>query len=111
MEEGVQRAKEGQSVITGTSERFNQIFGSINKVAEEIRVVAKETESLSQANQKVMEAIDTIAAISEETAASSEEVVATVENQGNNVNAVSMGMKRLVDFSESLAHAVQKFKV
>jgi methyl-accepting chemotaxis protein len=111
MEEGVQRAKEGQSVISGTSERFNQIFGSINKVAEEIRVVAKETESLSQANQKVMEAIDTIAAISEETAASSEEVVATVENQGNNVNAVSMGMKRLVDFSENLAHAVQKFKV
>lgn len=111
MEEGVQRAKEGQNVVAGTSERFSQIFASINKVAEEIRGVAKETQSLSQANQKVMEAIDTIAAISEETAASSQEVVATVESQANNVSAVSVGMQRLVDFSKSLEEELQKFKV
>lgn len=111
MGESVEKAKEGRKVISGTSERFNQIFSSINKVAEEIRVVAAETQSLSQSNQKAMEAIDTIAAISEETAASSEEVVATVENQGNSVAEIADGVKQLAEFSENLGQAVSKFKL
>lgn len=111
MEVGVTRANEGRQVISGTSERFNQIFASINKVAEEIRGVAKETKSLSQANQKVMEAMDTIAAISEQTAASSQEVVATVENQSNSVAQIANGMKRLTTYSNDLDQAVSKFKV
>jgi methyl-accepting chemotaxis protein len=111
MEVGVGRANEGRQVIAGTSERFNQIFGSINKVADQIREVAKETQSLNQANQKVMEAIDTIAAISEQTAASSQEVVATVENQSTNVAQIADGMDGLNAYFNELGEAVAKFKV
>jgi methyl-accepting chemotaxis protein len=111
MEEGVARANEGRQVITGTSERFSQIFASINKVADQIQEVAKETKSLTQANEKVMEAMDTIAAISEETAASSEEVVATVDTQSSNVSQIADGMKDLNRYFGELGEAVAKFKV
>lgn len=111
IEENTGIANEGYRTISGTSERFNQIFGSITKVAEEIRVVAKETENLNQANQKMIESIDTIAAISEKTAASSEEIMTTVENQENNVNLMAQGMENLSSFSENLVKSVARFQV
>lgn len=109
MEESVNQASQGRRVITETSERFNQIFASINKVAAEIQTVAIETSNLSQANQRVLEEIDTIAAISEQTAANTEEVMATVENQAGSVTQVAEAMKKLNDCSQELDVSVNRF--
>ena len=111
MEEGVSKANDGKRMISETSERFNQIFGSINKVAAEIQEVADETSKLTAANQRVLEEIDTIAAISEQTAANTEEVMATVDSQASSVGEVSHGMKKLNEASEDLKRSVSKFRL
>lgn len=111
MEDSVVKANVGRKMIGETSDRFNQIFASINKVAVEIQAVAKETANLSEANQKILGEIDTIAAISEQTAANTEEVMATVENQASSVNNVAKGMRRLTEFSDDLGQSVGKFRL
>jgi methyl-accepting chemotaxis protein len=111
MEEGVSKANDGKKMIAETSGRFNQIFGSINKVAAEIQEVADETSKLTVANQRVLEEIDTIAAISEQTAANTQEVLATVDSQASSVGEVSDGMKKLNEASEDLKHSVSKFRL
>jgi methyl-accepting chemotaxis protein len=111
MDRSCNRAQEGQADIVETSQYFQEIFTSINKVAVEIQSVAADISELTQANNRVLGEVNTIAAITEETAAHTEEVLATVDTQAASFQALTSYMNKLNSFSEQLQSLVSRFHV
>lgn len=99
------------NVVNATEKTFVEISTLMSDMQDSIDSVYEEIQKVAAHKDNVTETIQTMAATSQETAAACEEVSASTDEQLRAIQSVSDAAETLVELSDKLSEAVNRFKV
>lgn len=97
--------------INVTTEKFDGIASSVEKVNEIIDVVSRYSDMINEKNESFIQIMNNLSVISEENAASTEEVAASVQEQEAAIEVVASATRDLEKLAEEMKIQIQKFKL
>jgi methyl-accepting chemotaxis protein len=94
-----------------TSEKFEIISRSVNKMIEQIEILTKSIMKVDEDKEKVISAIQEISAITEQSSASTEEISASIQQQTAVIEEISRAAEKLRSISKILNESINNFKI
>ncbi|MFW5987830.1 MAG: methyl-accepting chemotaxis protein [bacterium] len=111
MNESKKAVNESVEAIVNTSENFEEIEKTANKLGGLIERVAESNKEMEKNSNSVQGAVNDIAKVSEEAASNAEEVAAASEEQTASTEEIVASADNLSDMAKNLKEAVEHFKL
>jgi len=111
MERGAREVTEGLSVVDVTKEGFENIWRSVEKVAEQIQETSAVAQQMSASVEEVNASMENIAHLAKESTNYAQSVAGASEEQLASVEEVTTSAESLSQMAMELRSLIHKFKV
>ncbi|OWR30126.1 hypothetical protein CDO73_13760 [Saccharibacillus sp. O23] len=111
MNEGTRVVEEGIQMVSLTGSAFEDILGSIGRVADEASAVAAIVEQVNISSTRMVEGVEDMADIAAQASGSTQNVAASTQQQSASMAEVSHSSEALSRMAQELQEAIGKFSV
>lgn len=103
--------KQQEKAVTDTTSSFHALQLQIMNLTGELNAILSNVDNMEKARVSTLEAIESISAVSQETTACSITVSGAAENQLNAVNRLDLAATRLLEHTNELEDAINRFNI
>ncbi len=111
MNDCLESALEGRSVVSGVSRHLDGILQAVLATQERVREISDATESQMKGAEHLVEAIEEIARIAQNNSVGTHEASTATREQTESMDAMSESARRIATTTDTLRALVQTFKV
>ncbi|WP_096189915.1 methyl-accepting chemotaxis protein [Evansella halocellulosilytica] len=110
MKDVEKEVKQGETVITGSGQSFNDIAKNVKELSDKITVISSSTKQINERSKQALQYVEDIASVTEQSSAGTEELSATVEQQNASMQEMSNMADELSKMAEQLTQHISTFK-
>jgi len=111
MREGTKVVEEGIEMVSMTGAAFEEILGSIGRVADEASAVAAIVSQVNVSSSNMVSGVEDMAGIAAQASGSTQGVAASTQQQSASMAEVSYSSEELSRMAQELQDVIGKFKV